>query len=249
MRSTIIKPLLLFVILSITIFLSCNKEPGPGGRAMVKGKLYSGNYHSPEVEIDSKDVEADERVYIVYGDREDGAFDDDVRTSHDGSFEFKYLRKGTYKIFAYGKDPELPSSSSKTPVIRTFEITDSKEAVEINDLKIFKEADKGGTSSIRGKVFVQDYNGTFTQLRGEFYSGDEVVYIRYGRDVTYNDRIRTANDGSYEFKNLRKGRYQVYAFSKDKTQQSPSGQITVLMDVEITERNQVIELPDLVIVD
>jgi hypothetical protein len=232
---------------SVFLMTGCKKEPGKGGRAAITGKLLAGNYYSPEAPVTSEDGEADERVYLVYGDKEN--FDDDVRTSHDGSFEFKYLRKGTYKIFAYSMDPENGSLSQRVPVVRTIEIDERKQSYNLDDLIVYKDAGKGGCSSIKGKVYVRDYNSNFTVLTGQYYSGDEVVYIKYGNEASYSDRIRTAYDGSFEFKNLRKGNYEVFIYSKDSTQTSPSGNVPVVRSVEINAKNQNIDLGDIVIID
>jgi hypothetical protein len=246
MRMKKILTALLIVLLGV-FAISCKKNPGPGGRAMVKGKLLSGNFHSPDVPVGQDDGEPDERVYLIYGDRTDGGLDDDQRTSHNGSFEFKFLRKGKYQLFAYSQDPNLPSSSSQTPVIREFEITSGRETIDIDDLIIYKAADRGGTSTIRGKVWAKDWNATFTQLKGEYYAADEWVYIKFGNSSGYNRRVRTSFNGTYEFVNLRKGRYTVFAYSKDQSQTSISGNVEVIANIEITDRNTLIEIDDLVI--
>jgi hypothetical protein len=235
------------MILFLGVFgISCKKNPGEGGRATLKGKLLSGNFHSPDVPVTLEDGEPEERVYLVYGDRDDG-FDDDKKTNHNGAFEFRFLRKGKYKLFAYSQDPNLPSSSSKTAVVREFEIKSGRENIEINDLIVYKAADRNGTSTIRGKVWARNWNATFTQLKGEHYAADEWVYIRFGNSSGYNKRVRTAFDGSFEFPELRKGGYTVFTYSKDQTQTSISGTIEVIANIEITGRNMLIELDDLVI--
>ncbi len=109
-----------------------------------------------------------------------------------------------------------------------------------------KEPGSGGSASIFGKVFVKDYNSTFTTFQGEYYGGDIYVYIIYGDDKDYSDKVKTSYDGTYEFKYLRPGKYQVYTFSKDSTLQT-TNVIGVTQDVEITKRNQEVEVPDLVI--
>lgn len=110
-----------------------------------------------------------------------------------------------------------------------------------------KEPGEGGNSTIFGKVYVKDYNGTFTVLNGEYYGQDEDVYIIYGDDKTYSDHVSTNYDGVYEFKYLRPGKYTVYTYSKDSTLQSPSGVYEVKQEVEITEKNQEYEVPELII--
>ena len=110
-----------------------------------------------------------------------------------------------------------------------------------------KEAGEGGNSSIFGKVYVKDYNLTFDQLIGEYYGPDEEVYIIYGDDLSYSERIRTSYDGTYEFKYLRPGRYKIYAYSDTLKSISPSGKIEKIKEVEITDKNQDVEVEDIVI--
>jgi hypothetical protein len=110
-----------------------------------------------------------------------------------------------------------------------------------------KEAGEGGNSSIFGKVYVKDYNGTFTVLNGEYYAPDEDVYIIYGEDKGYSDHVATSYDGTYEFKYLRPGKYTIYVYSKDSTLQSASGIIPKIQEVEITEKNEETEVPDIII--
>jgi hypothetical protein len=60
--------------------------------------------------------------------------------------------------------------------------------------------------------------------------------------VSYSDRIRTNYNGEYEFKYLRKGKYKIYIYSDDNTLQSESGQISIVKDVEITEKKQIVTI-------
>jgi len=111
-----------------------------------------------------------------------------------------------------------------------------------------KEAGEGGNSTIYGKVYLKDYNDTFTVLEDEYYAPDVWVYIVYGDDRDYSDRIRTGYDGTYEFKYLREGTYTIYTYSKDSTLQT-TAPLPILEQVEITKRKQTIQVPDLVIFD
>ena len=110
-----------------------------------------------------------------------------------------------------------------------------------------KEPGEGGTSSIRGKIMVRDYNVTFTTLNAEYDGANRAVYIIYGEDVTYGDRIRTSFDGVFEFNYLRKGDYTIFTYSADSTLQSPSGEVTVIQKVEVSEKKQVVQLPDMIV--
>jgi hypothetical protein len=109
-----------------------------------------------------------------------------------------------------------------------------------------KEPGVGGKSSIYGKVFVKDYNDTFTILEETYYAPGVYVYLVYGDDKDYGDRIQTNYDGTYEFKYLYPGTYHVYAYSKDSTLQTKSD-IPVIRDIEIPRKKQDIEVPEIVI--
>jgi hypothetical protein len=87
------------VVLIAIMLTNCKKPPGPGGKATIKGKIYvkdfnTAAYGAPIAEYYS----AGESVYICYGT--DPAAGNSVKTGTDGSFEFLYLRKGHYKVFA-----------------------------------------------------------------------------------------------------------------------------------------------------
>lgn len=111
-----------------------------------------------------------------------------------------------------------------------------------------KEEGKGGTSTIRGTVTILEYNGDYTNKVGE-YPGTEVdVYIIYGNKEVYGDRFRTDHNGVYEFKYLQEGTYTLYAMSKDTTSYT-SEMFPVFQEVQITGKDQTVEVPEIVIVD
>jgi hypothetical protein len=109
-----------------------------------------------------------------------------------------------------------------------------------------KDPGEGGTSGITGKVFVKDYNSSFTVLEEEYYGPGIWVYIVYGDDVSYGDRKQTNYDGTYEFKYLRPGTYHIYAYSKDSTLQT-TADIAVIKEVEIKKQYQQTEAPEITI--
>lgn len=109
-----------------------------------------------------------------------------------------------------------------------------------------KDPGEGGTSSIRGKVWVKNYNSSFTYLQEEYYAQDEDVYIIYGDEFSFNDRVKTSYNGAFEFKYLRKGDYHIFVYSKDTTG-TTNADIPVITDVTISKNNEVVELPDIVI--
>jgi hypothetical protein len=109
-----------------------------------------------------------------------------------------------------------------------------------------KEPGPGGKSTLYGKVLVKDYNSTFTELNEIYYGPGIWVYLVFGNDRDYGERIQTGIGGVYEFKYLRPGKYRVYAFSKDSTL-STNAEIPVIREVEIPSGRQEIGLEDLVI--
>lgn len=110
-----------------------------------------------------------------------------------------------------------------------------------------KPAGEGGTSSISGKIIVEDWNASFTIKNSTYPGYDEDIYIIYGNDVSYGDRIRATYDGRFEFKYLRKGDYRIYVYSNDNTLKSKSGDTVFVRTVTITDRKQKIEIDPIVI--
>lgn len=105
-----------------------------------------------------------------------------------------------------------------------------------------KPEGEGGTSTIQGKVYAYDYNGSGI-LQGEFYAADEDVFIIYGdEDNYYDDSYNTSFDGSFRFQYLRPGIYTVFVYSDCIS--CPSGTEAISQTVEITGNNQDIILED-----
>lgn len=101
-----------------------------------------------------------------------------------------------------------------------------------------KEAGEGGDAILYGKVFAKKYNSTFTQYISSYYAADEYVYIIYGNDMSYGDRVKTGYDGVFEFKYLYPGNYKIYVYSRDSTFSSPSGDIAVVKEIQINGRKE-----------
>jgi hypothetical protein len=115
-------------------------------------------------------------------------------------------------------------------------------------LSCSKEEGEGGRASIQGHVFANDYNASFTQLLGSYYAPEEDVYIIYGDNEFYDDKVKTDPSGLFEFKHLRKGNYTIFVYSKDSTGTISSGVEAVTIDAEIKDKEEVIQLPDFKII-
>ncbi|MCE2773384.1 MAG: carboxypeptidase-like regulatory domain-containing protein [Bacteroidetes bacterium] len=99
---------------------------------------------------------------------------------------------------------------------------------------------EGGSASIKGKIYAKRYVSNCNTLSGEYWAPDEEVYIVYGDDPSYGDRIRTGPDGTYWFRYLRPGKYTIYAYS---TVCTPAEREAVSVTVEITSKKQEAEAP------
>lgn len=104
--------LILPIFILLMFFSSCRKVEGPGGSVTIKGVVIERNHVGTSI---FEYPAADQDVYIIYGS-ENSFYDDDVSTSYDGSFEFRYLQKGDYQIFAYQDNPSVASGTDEVLV-------------------------------------------------------------------------------------------------------------------------------------
>ncbi len=128
--------------------------------------------------------------------------------------------------------------------------------ISVSIISCKKTEGTGGTSIIKGKVIVYDFDAGFQSPApiSIYPAVDEDVYILYGVDhSTYDDDFKTTYDGTYEFKYLQKGNYRLFAYSKDSTGAKlgfPSGaKIPTFIDVEITSNGSTIIAPDIIILN
>ena len=125
---------ILIAVAFISILSSCTKTEGPGGGATVNGTVITNDYNSFGTLLATFPSQ-DQKVFIIYGS-DDNIVDDDVSTSYDGTFQFNYLRKGTYTAFVYSDCVTCDSGDSAVKV--TFQITDKKEVINLSDIIIRK---------------------------------------------------------------------------------------------------------------
>lgn len=98
----------------------------------------------------------------------------------------------------------------------------------------------GGSSSIIGTIHAKVYDGAGNLLT-EYDAPKEDVFIIYGSNETvYDDDVETSYDGKFRFEYLEEGNYQVFVYEKCIT--CPSGKEVIILDVEISEKNSVIDL-------
>lgn len=137
------------IILSLTLLIglgvsSCKKPEGKGGQATIHGKIWVENYSTLNNMADSYSLKgefpgADEDVYIIYGD--DASYGDKVKSGTNGMFEFKYMRKGDYRIYVRSKDTTRASyfyGSGYKTVDVNISVSDKKGTTDAGTLTIYK---------------------------------------------------------------------------------------------------------------
>ena len=136
------KYVLQFITGSLLFFLSCKKEAGAGGSSFIKGKVFARYYDKNLYFLADSAYAPDVDVYIIYGN--ESAYGDHQKTVYDGTYEFRFLRKGVYKIYAYSRDTtgyyknQANKYSPDVASIKTIEVTKQKQTVEVQDIRIIR---------------------------------------------------------------------------------------------------------------
>ena len=118
--------------------VGCEKSPGEGGSASIRGKVLVEEHLVPS-QIETSYFAKDQKVFLIFG--EDTEFDLDTRTSYDGSFKFDYLRTGKYQVFVYSDCSPLDSAcdnSGTKAIIMDISINDKDETVDLDTIIIEK---------------------------------------------------------------------------------------------------------------
>ena len=84
------------ILLFVLILSACKKQPGEGGFATIKGRLFVKNYDPTYTVLLSQYYLPGESVYIIYGDNNEVV--DNVLTTNDCTFTFNYFLKVKYNI-------------------------------------------------------------------------------------------------------------------------------------------------------
>lgn len=124
----------LIILMALLWLSSCEKSAGEGGTSSITGKVYIEKYNADQSFLIKEYYAQEEDVYVIYGD--DEVYSERFRTHYDGSFIFKNLRPGSYKVFAYSDD--IYESSGKKPIIKEVEITENNQIVDVGDIIIKK---------------------------------------------------------------------------------------------------------------
>ncbi|MES2140890.1 MAG: hypothetical protein V4511_14380 [Bacteroidota bacterium] len=134
--------IILFFLCFSLLFNSCKKEAGGGGTSSIKGRVYAKYYNKNFTLLADSAYAPDIDIYIIYGD--EFSYGERKRTSYNGSYEFKFLQKGSYKIYAYTRDSTgtyrnfVNQYANDLAVIKEVEITKNKQTVEVADINILQ---------------------------------------------------------------------------------------------------------------
>ena len=125
-----LKNFLLTALVTI-LFFSCTKGPGEGGNSIIRGKIYAYNYNTVGTLV-GEGYSGEDHVYLVFGD--DAFYSLDTKSGYDGTYEFPYLKKGTYTVYAYSKCDTCGLGNQA--ILQTVDVVDNHSTVVVPDIKV-----------------------------------------------------------------------------------------------------------------
>jgi len=248
-------------LVSVLLVLSCEREPGPGGKSSIEGTLMVKEYNKDfSVLLDERPAQSKD-IYINFGDAD--VIGDDMETNFNGKFKFPFLQPGNYTLW-YFSDDTIPKSNSEMVMEQNIKL-DNKEKKKLGKIFTYdtKEFDEG-SGTICGKVYLINYKNSATppyedsDIKDITPAQEEDVYLIYNDSQTHNEDVETNYDGKFCFTDLIKGKYRIFVYSED----LPGGvnynadnvfvnedsdgtyDLAVYQDVEITEKGKKIQLED-----
>lgn len=204
----------IFIFLLAIISFSCEKPEGPGGSSSIRGKVMINSYDNHFRVLQGIYPAADEDVFIIYGNG--NIVSDDVVTAPDGSFEFKFLSKGDYKIFVYSDDTLNNSLSGEISIVKSITLSGNNDDYDAGEISVYKKLDvDDGQAIISGTVYQVNYAKDFLFIKDTTLAQEVWVYLVYEDDLYYSERVRTLHNGTFAIPNLIKGEYKVIVYADD----------------------------------
>ena len=232
----------LLLVCTIAVMTSCTQEEGVGGNSHIKGVLIEKYYNSDFTILQYEEAAKDDDVFLLYGDQLE--LGDKTTTSYTGNYQFQYLWPGNYQLYYYSDDTTL-TTNEKVEFVSNITL-EKNQTLDLGTLYSYKALDwNEGFAKIRGKVILINYYNN-----GENYitypAQEQEVYITYNNAEFYTDRIKTDDEGYFEFDHLLKGNYEFFIYSEDIEGQGKE-LLTKTASVEITELDQIVTLDDIFI--
>ena len=206
---TNMKRIVLILAVLVFSFAGCTKDEGVGGTATIEGSVFKVLHPDDDYDLSTDTiVAAKQDVFIVYGN--DGFVGDDVETGEDGSYRFRYLKAGTYTVYAYS---EL-ATGERVAVKQTVEVkrgeTVTVPAIYIHTGKAY------GTSMVKGWVRATWFDKNGNMLNSGWAYGERVYIQRLGEPYYFDD-TRVGLDGIFYFQKLQPDTYVIFTYGDDPT--------------------------------
>lgn len=240
LRGHFIVALLLACVTILTT--SCTQNEGVGGNSHIKGVLVEKYYNNDFTILQYEEPAKDDDVFILFGDQLE--LGDKTTTTYSGNYQFQYLWPGNYHLYYYSDDT-TGTTNEKVEIVK--DITLGKgETLNMGTLYSYKALDwNEGFAKIRGKVKLINYRNNGTEY-SIYPAQEQEVYITYNNAEFYTDRIRTDDEGYFEFNHLLKGGYEIFIYSED-VETDGKKLLTEKVSVNITELDQSVVLDDIYI--
>ena len=238
-------PIFLLIAFMGLLTLSCDKNEGLGGTGSIAGTIVEQFYNDDFSELIYSAPAVDEDVFILFGS--DQTPGDRVSTGTSGDFRFDYLYPGSYQIYYKSQDTAAIFQDDWNRIQVELE---NGEALNLGNLAKKKSLDfDEGAAVISGvvKKIKYDNDSRWPNLVIEYidYAHEYEVYITYGNHTFYDERVRTQDDGRFEFKNLIPGQYRIFLYSEDVTKVTEH--VVLEYNASITTFDQVIDLGEITV--
>jgi len=230
---------LLATCIASLLCIACNKNEGLGGSSSIEGYVYNIVHRADNLKADTIPA-AGEKVYIIYSDNEDDPVaDKDVNTNLNGMYQFQFLRRGNYIVYAFSTYPE-ELNKEKVAELQRVRVGSGTTSVD----PIYIHSGKGyGLSMIRGQVMVQYYNRNgYPQGIPVAAVGERVFLKRTGENISIDD-TRVSDEGFFIFYQVPPGVYEVYTT----TEMPGIRNMTIPTDpqeIRVEKEHEIYDLPE-----
>jgi hypothetical protein len=252
-----------YFTLILFMLFSCAKIEGPGGSSAITGNLSGRSYSYSNGSNGEQEIT---NITIPNGNNiEDGEYVL-LNTPNGGTLYYIWFK------WDNGLAPN-PNLSGRTPIQVSFSFTQNNTTVAQNmsnaildiagedftvdvnnDIVIISNIQNGEVTDAEEftqniTVDISNQGNDYTNEGATFTEGpivDNRVYLIYGNDAFYSEDTRTDAEGNYQFRNLNRGNYTVFAYSVD-TLHPDEEPYAVRHSVIINERKEIVQAPGIFI--